>query len=77
MKIIFDDGPGPKSGRFVEVENDKGESIRAGEWSQRPDGLWQLKIEEKLPEIPMTYCPHGSVICALCNYIPESWKPQI
>lgn len=46
--IVFDGPPGPTAGRFVEVENDQGQSIRAGEWRERPDGLWELVI----PEIP-------------------------
>jgi hypothetical protein len=49
INIIFDGPPSHESGRFVEVENDAGESIKAGEWSERPDGLWVLRITE-LPE---------------------------
>lgn len=33
FRIIFDGLPGPEGGRFVEVENDQGKSINAGEWS--------------------------------------------
>lgn len=75
MNIIFDDGPGPKSGRFVEVEDDNGNSINAGTWSKRPDGLWALQIPA-VPEIYVNVCGHGTAICAPCNYIPESWRPQ-
>lgn len=40
---MFDGPPGPVSGRFVEVEDATGASIRAGEWVQ--DGvLWRLWI---------------------------------
>lgn len=21
-------------------------------------------------------CPHGAILCAPCNYIPESWRPS-
>lgn len=54
IDIVFDGPPGPEAGRFVEVENDKGESIRFGEWLQRPDGYWVLRfisaeaVQEKL-----------------------------
>ena len=42
INIIFD-GP-PESGRFIEVETDNGESINAGEWIDRGDGMWALRI---------------------------------
>ncbi len=44
IDVVFDGPPSHESGRFVEVENPRGESINAGEWSQRKDGLWQLRI---------------------------------
>ena len=46
INIIFDGPPGPEAGRFVEVENDAGESISIGEWSEREDGFWSLRITE-------------------------------
>jgi hypothetical protein len=44
VDIVFDGPPGPEAGRFVEVENSKGHSINFGEWLQRPDGYWVLRI---------------------------------
>lgn len=44
IDIVFDGPPGSVSGRFVEVENEKGASINPGEWIERPDGLWALRI---------------------------------
>ena len=44
VNIIFDGPPGPTAGRFVEVEDDAGNSLRIGEWIERPDGLWSLRI---------------------------------
>ncbi len=44
INIIFDDPPGPQGGRFIEVERDDGTSIRIGEWIQREDGKWALRI---------------------------------
>ena len=32
--VLFDGPPSHESGRFVEVENPRGESIRVGEWIQ-------------------------------------------
>lgn len=42
--IVFDGPPSHESGRFVEVENAKGESINFGEWVHRDDGYWALRI---------------------------------
>lgn len=43
INILFD-GPPSEPGRFVEVETDDGESINAGAWVKRDDGLWALRI---------------------------------
>ena len=44
INIIFDGPPSHEAGRFVEVETDDGKSINAGEWIERPDGFWALRI---------------------------------
>jgi len=44
IAIVFDGPPGPESGRFVEVEDSKGRSLNVGEWAERGDGLWELRI---------------------------------
>lgn len=44
INVVFDGPPSHASGRFVEVETDDGRSINAGEWRQRDDGLWSLRI---------------------------------
>lgn len=44
LHIVFDGPPSHKSGRFVEVEDEHGRSINAGEWRERFDGLWELII---------------------------------
>jgi len=44
IDIVFDGPPGPVGGRFVEVENAEGASIRFGEWVERPDGYWALRL---------------------------------
>jgi len=65
MQIRFDGPPGPEAGRFVEVEDDTGKSISAGEWVQ--DGeYWLLKLTpqhtdasvegEKQRDRVITYC---------------------
>jgi len=44
INVIFDGPPSHVSGRFVEVEDDDGHSINAGEWIERGDGCWALRI---------------------------------
>ena len=44
LHIIFDGPPGPEAGRFVEVETPDGYSVNAGEWHERTDGFWELRI---------------------------------
>ena len=44
IDIVFDGPPGPESGRFVEAEDANGKSIRFGQWIERVDGRWVLRI---------------------------------
>ena len=44
IDIVFDGPPSPEPGRFVEVEDANGNSIRVGEWMERDDGAWVLRI---------------------------------
>lgn len=46
INIILDGPPGPEGGRFVEVETDDGKSISVGQWIERDDGLWSLRIAQ-------------------------------
>jgi hypothetical protein len=46
LRIRFDGPPGPEAGRFIEVENEIGQSIKVGEWSEDDDGTWVLEIDE-------------------------------
>jgi hypothetical protein len=50
INIIFDGPPSHESGRFVEVETDDGKGIRAGEWIEKGNGLWALRITELPPD---------------------------
>jgi hypothetical protein len=49
LRIVFDGPPSHESGRFVECEDANGRSVIAGEWRERPDGLWELVVTS-LPE---------------------------
>lgn len=44
IDIVFDGPPGHEAGRFVEVENQNGQSIGLGKWVERADGFWALRI---------------------------------
>ena len=48
INIVFDGPPSHEAGRFVEVEDDDGRSLSAGQWIERPDGFWALRIEAAL-----------------------------
>jgi hypothetical protein len=44
MDIVFDGPPGPEAPRFIEVEDESGKGISPGEWLQRADGYWVLRL---------------------------------
>lgn len=44
VDILFDGPPAHESGRFVEVEDEEGKGLSFGEWIQRDDGYWVLRI---------------------------------
>lgn len=46
IRFVIDGPPGHHSGRFVEVEDENGASIRVGEWHARGDGLWELRVSK-------------------------------
>jgi hypothetical protein len=52
--IVFDGFPSPDGPRFIELENDDGKSINAGEWKDRADGLTELVL-------PVTPAPTHSL----------------
>ena len=49
IDIVFDGPPGPISGRFIEVEDSTGASIAYGEWIDRKDGTWALRMVDARP----------------------------
>jgi hypothetical protein len=44
VDIVFTGPPGPDAPRFVEVEDDQRRRIKYGEWIERDDGVWVLRI---------------------------------
>lgn len=51
IDIVFDGPPSHESGRFVEVEDSNGRSIRIGEWVEDQE-LWRLRIPYTRPDPP-------------------------
>ena len=45
VDIVFDGPPGPQPPRFIEVEDSAGNSIKFGDWIERDDGDWVLRIK--------------------------------
>ena len=43
INIVMSEPPGPES-HFVEVETDDGRSVAVGQWLDRGDGTWALRI---------------------------------
>lgn len=54
IDIVFDGPPSHESGRFVEVENDEGVSIKWGEWIKRDDHYWALRFTDRVPQLLAT-----------------------
>jgi len=44
VDIVFDGPPAAVGGRFVEVENLRGESVAVGRWIDRGNGSWALRV---------------------------------
>ena len=44
IDVVFDGPPSAESGRFVECEDLQGNSIKVGQWIEREDGFWALRI---------------------------------
>ena len=49
LDIVFDGPPSHESGRFIEVESPAGRSVSVGEWIDRGDGMWALRIPRVFP----------------------------
>ena len=45
IRIVFDAPPGRNMPTLVEVEDEQGRCIDAGQWRERPDGYWELVLE--------------------------------
>lgn len=50
IDILFDGPPGPEAPRFVEVESPPGTSVNIGEWIDRGNGYWALRLNGVVAE---------------------------
>jgi hypothetical protein len=50
VRVIFDGPPSHESGRFIECEDEQGHGIKAGEWKELDNGLWELAIRARTTE---------------------------
>ncbi len=66
IDIVFDGPPSHESGRFVEVEDESGASISLGEWVEREDGFWALRIPD--------YREARALFNELAAGVDELWK---
>ena len=69
VDIVFNGPPTHHSPRFIEVENEAGASIQYGEWLEREDGYWVLRVAQTLPRqiftvMELEALPVGSVVLA-------------
>lgn len=54
IDIVFDGPPSHESGRFVEVEDVYGRGLSVGEWIERKDGFWALRVPSPDPQSQST-----------------------
>ena len=54
IDFVCDGLPGPEGPRFVELEDKHGRSIALGEWVERSDGLFALRIP--IAAAPYPFC---------------------
>lgn len=52
VDIVFDGPPSHVAGRFVEVEDTQGRSVKVGEWIERENGMWALRLTIAREETP-------------------------
>lgn len=52
IDVVLDGPPDHEAGRFVEVEDPKGHSVKVGEWIDRGNGMWALRIDRPVVVLP-------------------------
>jgi hypothetical protein len=67
--IVIDGPPSHESGRFVDVEDADGRSIQVGDWVQRDDGYWVLRLPDPRP-------PRAAIDAVLALHTPVDIEPS-
>lgn len=75
IDIVFDGPPAPESGRFIEVHDEKGASIRVGEWVELDGGLWALRIPRSETSAPLSKLAAGGLISGVGPLVGERPGP--
>lgn len=44
VDVVFEGAPGPDGLRFVEVETEHGAGVKLGQWLERHNGQWVLRV---------------------------------
>lgn len=72
IDIVFDGSEDSEDCVLVEVEDEHGRSIRAGEWVKRPDGYHALRLRPDVfeQEDPTPYCSYGHQTKGQCDCGP-------
>ncbi len=79
IDIVFDGPPGPESCKFVEVEDDQGRSINFGDWVERDDGYWVLRVagpiyRKQLNPCHCTVCADAPIAALRCECFHRCWR---
>jgi hypothetical protein len=77
VDIVFDGPPDHHAGKFVEVEDANGRSMRYGEWIHRPDGYWALRIPRIAVETSEPTTCLGLIrdgICSCGHHRGDGWR---
>lgn len=73
VDVVFDGPPDHEAGRFVEVEQADGSGVKLGNWVQRDDGYWALRITRE--DVERVLCdtaePAESEVEAACRAFYE------
>lgn len=77
INIILDGAPDQEAGRFVEVENDEGQSVSIGEWTERDGGYWGLRIEMDSERLRFENKKLEAQIEAVRWHIPDPDNPPL
>jgi len=74
--IVFNGPPSRTAGRFVEVEDESGASVRIGKWIKRADGYWCLRIPNDARAMAVEKRPQELVRAWKCDECGECFADE-